>query len=140
MLPLSALIVFMLAGNSIDGLWKKSWNGAELRAGSPFPLLEQLQRTILARKNSLKRECRRRSSCDGLWKKSWNGADPESVIKPFEQRDLAVDSRVAEYLRVLIVSNGIVEYLPNEQNGRNSSLPTLLDQVAESGSNCWTRT
>lgn len=53
---------------------------------------------------------------------------PESVIKRFEQRDHAVDSRgVAEYLRALVVTNGIAEYLPDEQTGRTSSLPTLVN-------------
>ena len=52
---------------------------------------------------------------------------PESVIKRFEQRDHAVDSRgVAEYLRALVVTNAIAEYLPDEQSGKPSSLPTLV--------------
>lgn len=53
---------------------------------------------------------------------------PESVIKRFEQRDHAVDSKgVAEYLRALVVTNAIEEYLPDEQSGKPSSLPTLVD-------------
>lgn len=52
---------------------------------------------------------------------------PESVIKRFEQRDHAVDSRgVAEYLRALVVTNAIAEYLPDEETGKPSSLPTLV--------------
>lgn len=52
---------------------------------------------------------------------------PESVIKRFEQRDHAVDSRgVAEYLKALVVTNAIAEYLPDEQTGKPSSLPTLV--------------
>jgi hypothetical protein len=52
---------------------------------------------------------------------------PESVIKRFEQRDHAVDSRgVAEYLRALVVTNAITEYLPDEETGKPSSLPTLV--------------
>lgn len=52
---------------------------------------------------------------------------PESVIKRFEERDRAVDSRgVAEYLRALVVTNGIAEYLPDEESGKSSSLPTLV--------------
>ncbi|KAK4787889.1 hypothetical protein SAY86_011722 [Trapa natans] len=64
-----------------------------------------------------------------------NKHSPESVIKRFEQRDHAVDSRgVAEYLRALVVTNGIVEYLPDEQNGRSSSLPTLLEELKQRAS------
>ena len=54
-------------------------------------------------------------------------SSPESVIKWFEQRDRAVDSRgVAEYLRALVVTNAISEYLPDEDSGKASSLPTLV--------------
>lgn len=49
------------------------------------------------------------------------------MIKRFEQRDHAVDSKgVAEYLRALVVTNAIAEYLPDEQTGKPSSLPTLV--------------
>ena len=49
------------------------------------------------------------------------------MIKRFEQRDHALDSRgVAEYLRALVVTNAIAEYLPDEQAGKPSSLPTLV--------------
>lgn len=52
---------------------------------------------------------------------------PESVIKRFEQRVHAVDSRgVAEYLRALVVTNALSEYLPDEETGKPSSLPTLV--------------
>ena len=52
---------------------------------------------------------------------------PESVIKRFEQRDHEVDSRgVAEYLRALVVTNAIAEYLPDEQSGKPSTLPLLV--------------
>lgn len=52
---------------------------------------------------------------------------PESVIQRFEQRAHAVDSRgVAEYLRALVATNAISEYLPDEQSGKPSSLPSLV--------------
>lgn len=54
-------------------------------------------------------------------------SSPESVIKRFEQRDRAVDSRgVAEYLRALVITNAISEYLPDEDSGKTSSLPILV--------------
>jgi len=49
------------------------------------------------------------------------------VIKRFEERDRAVDSRgVAEYLRALVVTNAIAEYLPDEESGKPSGIPTLV--------------
>lgn len=54
-------------------------------------------------------------------------SSPEGVIKRFEERDHAVDSRgVAEYIKALVVTNAIAEYLPDEQSGRPSSLPSLV--------------
>uniref|UniRef100_A0A803L2Q5 AAA+ ATPase domain-containing protein n=1 Tax=Chenopodium quinoa TaxID=63459 RepID=A0A803L2Q5_CHEQI len=64
-----------------------------------------------------------------------NKHSPESVIKRFEQRDLAVDSRgVIEYLRALVSTNAIAEYLPDEQSGKPSSLPTLLQELKQRAS------
>ncbi|CAH2070149.1 unnamed protein product, partial [Thlaspi arvense] len=55
---------------------------------------------------------------------------PEAVVQRFEQREHAVDSRgVAEYIRALVVTNAIAEYLPDEQTGKPSSLPTLLQEL-----------
>ncbi|KAF7148735.1 hypothetical protein RHSIM_Rhsim03G0200000 [Rhododendron simsii] len=59
-----------------------------------------------------------------------NKHSPEDVIRRFELRDHAVDSRgVAEYIKALVVTNAIAEYLPNEQSGRPSSLPSLLQEL-----------
>ncbi|KAL5999045.1 ATP-dependent zinc metalloprotease FTSH 11, chloroplastic/mitochondrial [Asimina triloba] len=64
-----------------------------------------------------------------------NKHSPESVIKRFEQRDHSIDSRgVTEYLRALVVTNAIAEYLPDEQSGRPSNLPTLVDPKASNKS------
>ncbi|KAJ4955790.1 hypothetical protein NE237_012573 [Protea cynaroides] len=64
-----------------------------------------------------------------------NKHSPESVIKRFEQRDHAVDSRgVAEYLRALVVTNAIAEYLPDEESGKPSGLPTLLQELKQRAS------
>ncbi|KAK8930777.1 hypothetical protein KSP39_PZI016147 [Platanthera zijinensis] len=61
-----------------------------------------------------------------------NKHSPESVIRRFEQRDHAVDSRgVAEYLRALVVTNSIAEYLPDGQSGKPSSLPMLLQELKD---------
>lgn len=49
------------------------------------------------------------------------------MIKRFEQREHDVDSRgVAEYLRALVATNAIAEYLPDEQSGKPSALPSLV--------------
>ncbi|XP_042481242.1 ATP-dependent zinc metalloprotease FTSH 11, chloroplastic/mitochondrial-like [Macadamia integrifolia] len=64
-----------------------------------------------------------------------NKHSPESVIKRFEERDHVVDSRgVAEYLRALVVTNAIAEYLPDEGSGKPSGLPTLLQELKQRAS------
>lgn len=64
-----------------------------------------------------------------------NKHSPESVIRRFEQRNHAVDSKgVAEYLRALVVTNALAEYLPDEQSGKPSSLPTLLQELKQRAS------
>ncbi|CAH8288007.1 unnamed protein product [Eruca vesicaria subsp. sativa] len=55
---------------------------------------------------------------------------PEAVVQRFEQREHAVDSRgVAEYIRALVITNAIAEYLPDDQTGKPSTLPTLLQEL-----------
>ncbi|XP_019425931.1 PREDICTED: ATP-dependent zinc metalloprotease FTSH 11, chloroplastic/mitochondrial [Lupinus angustifolius] len=64
-----------------------------------------------------------------------NKHSPEAVIKRFEQRDCAVDSSgVAEYLRALVVTNAIAEYLPDEESGKPSGLPTLFQELKQRAS------
>ncbi|KAJ6359344.1 hypothetical protein OIU76_000969, partial [Salix suchowensis] len=64
-----------------------------------------------------------------------NKHSPESVIKRFEQRDHAVNSKgVVEYLKALVVTNSIAEYLPDEQSGKPSSLPALLQELKQHAS------
>ncbi|KAL2339647.1 hypothetical protein Fmac_007587 [Flemingia macrophylla] len=64
-----------------------------------------------------------------------NKHSPESVIKHFEGRKGAVDSRgVVEYLRALVITNAISEYLPNEEYGKPSRLPTLLQELMQRAS------
>lgn len=56
-------------------------------------------------------------------------SSPESVVKHFEQRDHAVDSRgVAEYIRAIVATNAIAEYLPDEESGKPSTLPQLVTE------------
>ncbi|XP_042022076.1 ATP-dependent zinc metalloprotease FTSH 9, chloroplastic/mitochondrial-like isoform X3 [Salvia splendens] len=51
------------------------------------------------------------------------------------ERAHAVDSRgVAEYLRALVSTDAIAEYLPNEQSGKPSSLPFLLQELKQRAS------
>ncbi|KAL7003572.1 ATP-dependent zinc metalloprotease FTSH 11, chloroplastic/mitochondrial, variant 2 [Sarracenia purpurea var. burkii] len=64
-----------------------------------------------------------------------NKHSPEAVIRRFDQRDRAVDSRgVAEYIRALVATNAIAEYLPDEQSGKPSSLPALLQELKQRAS------
>ncbi|KAM0938464.1 putative peptidase M41, AAA+ ATPase domain, ATPase, AAA-type, core, peptidase, FtsH [Dioscorea sansibarensis] len=61
-----------------------------------------------------------------------NKHSPELVIKRFEQRSHAVDSKgVAEYLRALVVTNALAEYLPDEASGKPSGLPALLQELKQ---------
>ncbi|PWA13744.1 AAA+ ATPase domain-containing protein [Artemisia annua] len=58
-----------------------------------------------------------------------NKHSPEAVIRRFEQRQYAVDSKgVAEYIRALVATNAIAEYLPDEQSGKPSGLPALVSR------------
>ncbi|KAF7816717.1 ATP-dependent zinc metalloprotease FTSH 11, chloroplastic/mitochondrial-like [Senna tora] len=64
-----------------------------------------------------------------------NKHSPESVIKRFEERDRAVDSRgVVEYLRALVATNAIAEFLPDGESGKPSSLPSLLQELKQRAS------
>uniref|UniRef100_A0A1D1YWW8 ATP-dependent zinc metalloprotease FTSH 11, chloroplastic/mitochondrial n=1 Tax=Anthurium amnicola TaxID=1678845 RepID=A0A1D1YWW8_9ARAE len=61
-----------------------------------------------------------------------NKHSPESVIKRFEERNHAVDSLgVAEYIRALVMTNALADYLPDEQSGRSSRLPMLLQELKQ---------
>ncbi|VFQ72665.1 unnamed protein product [Cuscuta campestris] len=61
-----------------------------------------------------------------------NKDSPELVIKRFEDRAYAVDSRgVAEYLRALVATNAIAEFLPDEDSGKPSTLPSLLQELKQ---------
>jgi ATP-dependent metalloprotease len=52
---------------------------------------------------------------------------PGAVVKRFEQREHATDSQgVVEYLRALLLTNSISEYLPDDRSGKASTLPTLV--------------
>lgn len=65
----------------------------------------------------------------------FNKHSPESVIKRFEQRSHAVDSKgVVEYLRALVVTNAIADYLADEHSGKPSSLSTLLQELKQRAS------
>ncbi|XP_027351183.1 ATP-dependent zinc metalloprotease FTSH 11, chloroplastic/mitochondrial-like isoform X2 [Abrus precatorius] len=65
----------------------------------------------------------------------FNKHSPECVIKHFEEREGAVDSRgVVEYLRALVITNAIAEYLPNEESGKPSTLHTLLQELKQRAS------
>ncbi|KAG6605772.1 ATP-dependent zinc metalloprotease FTSH 11, chloroplastic/mitochondrial, partial [Cucurbita argyrosperma subsp. sororia] len=61
-----------------------------------------------------------------------NKKSPESVIRRFEQRDHAVDSKgVVEYLRALVLTDEIADYLPDSDVGRPSTLSTLLQELKQ---------
>jgi hypothetical protein len=52
---------------------------------------------------------------------------PEAVISRFHERNHSMDSRgVVEFIRALVATKAIAEYLPDESTGKPSSLPTLV--------------
>ncbi|XP_057818178.2 ATP-dependent zinc metalloprotease FTSH 11, chloroplastic/mitochondrial isoform X2 [Cryptomeria japonica] len=64
-----------------------------------------------------------------------NKHGPHAVIKRFEQREHAADSRaVAEYLKALVATNLISEYLPDEQSAKPAGLPALLLELKQRAS------
>lgn len=59
---------------------------------------------------------------------------PQAVIDRFERREHATDGQtVVEYLRALVATNGIAEYLPDERTGRLSGLPALVSSLDHTG-------
>ncbi|KAM0019690.1 hypothetical protein Hdeb2414_s0025g00658701 [Helianthus debilis subsp. tardiflorus] len=64
-----------------------------------------------------------------------NDFSPESVIKRFEQREYAVDSKgIVEYIRALVATDTISEYLGDDQSGKPSTLSALLQEMKERAS------
>lgn len=64
-----------------------------------------------------------------------NKHSPHAVIKRFEQGEHAADSRaVAEYLKALVATNLITEYLPDEQSAKPAGLPALLLELKQRAS------
>lgn len=61
-----------------------------------------------------------------------NKHSPDAVIKRFERRGHATDAQVVvEYLRALVLTNAISEYLSDERSGKTSSLPALLQDLKQ---------
>ncbi|KAH7281840.1 hypothetical protein KP509_36G065900 [Ceratopteris richardii] len=55
---------------------------------------------------------------------------PEATIKRFEQRIHSTDAQcVAEYIRALVLTNAISDYLIDEYNGKSATLPALLEEL-----------
>ncbi|KAL2527409.1 ATP-dependent zinc metalloprotease FTSH 11 [Abeliophyllum distichum] len=97
----------------------------------PFWRQEKLLDRLIAEADANPKDAAKQSSLLA----ELNKHSPESVIQRFEQRAHAVDSRgVAEYLRALVATNAIAEYLPDEQLGKPSSLPSLLQELKQRAS------
>ncbi|KAK1285751.1 hypothetical protein QJS10_CPB20g02031 [Acorus calamus] len=127
-LPLAALFLGMLASvrRGFEGIVARGWLNW-------WPFLGQekrLERLIAEADADPKDPAKQAALLAELNKHS-----PESVLTRFEQRDHTVDSRgVAEYIRALVITNAIAEYLPDEQAGKPSSLPLLVDPKASNRS------
>ncbi|XP_065868431.1 ATP-dependent zinc metalloprotease FTSH 11, chloroplastic/mitochondrial [Euphorbia lathyris] len=119
------------------GLWTRAKRGLENFLASdwlswlPFWHQEKRLERLIAEAEANPKDADKQSALLA----ELNKHSPESVIKRFEQRDHAVDSKgVAEYLRALVITNAIAEYLPDEQSGKPSSLPALLQELKQRAS------
>ncbi|CAM8973481.1 unnamed protein product [Rhodiola kirilowii] len=122
------LLVFLI------GVWTRIKKGMEAILGSewmswwPFGQEEMRMERLIAEAEANPLDAEKQSAL----LVELNKHSPESVIKRFEQRDHAVNSQaVAEYLKALVVTNAISEYLPDEQSGKPSSLPALLQELKQ---------
>ncbi|KAM5573574.1 hypothetical protein ABKV19_013220 [Rosa sericea] len=125
------LVVFFM------GLWETARRGFEKALASewfswwPFWRQEKRLERLIAEADADPKDPVKQSALFA----ELNKHSPESVIKRFEQRDHVVDSRgVAEYLRALVVTDAISEYLPNDESGKPSTLPSLLQELKQRAS------
>lgn len=110
--------------------WKKmtAFSFSDWLSWWPLWKREKRLEQLLAQANANPRDASKQSALLA----ELNKHSPEAVIKRFEQRDHATDSRaVAEYLRALVVTNTISEYLPDERSGKSSGLPALLLELKQ---------
>ncbi|KAK0598138.1 hypothetical protein LWI29_031968 [Acer saccharum] len=125
------LVVFLI------GVWTRLRSGVEKMMRSdwlswwPFWRQEKRLEQLLAEANANPKDAAKQTAL----LTELNKQSPESVIKRFEQREHEADSRgVAEYLRALVVTNAIAEYLPDEESGKPSALPSLLQELKQRAS------
>ncbi|KAH9308865.1 hypothetical protein KI387_036776 [Taxus chinensis] len=110
----------------VKGLWSSEWL-------SWWPLWRQHRKLerLLAQADANPRDASKQSAL----LTELNKHSPHAVIKRFEQREHAADSRaVAEYLKALVATNLISEYLPDEGSAKPSSLPALLLELKQRAS------
>lgn len=114
-------------------VWKKmtAFSFSDWFSWWPLWQREKKLEQLLAQANANPRDASKQSALLA----ELNKHSPEAVIKRFEQRDHATDSQaVAEYLRALVVTNAISEYLPDERSGKPSGLPALLLELKQRAS------
>ncbi|KZV36443.1 ATP-dependent zinc metalloprotease FTSH 11, chloroplastic/mitochondrial-like [Dorcoceras hygrometricum] len=118
--------VFVRLKNGFEGVLSSDWFG-----WWPFQRQEKRLEKLIADADANPKDAAKQ----GLLLAELNKQSPESVIQRFEQRAHIVDSRgVAEYIRALVATNAIAEYLPDEQSGKASSLPSLLQELKQRAS------
>ncbi|XP_073129796.1 ATP-dependent zinc metalloprotease FTSH 11, chloroplastic/mitochondrial [Henckelia pumila] len=118
--------VFVRLKNGFEGVLSSDWF-----SWWPFRRQEKRLERLIADADASPKDAGKQS----LLLAELNKHSPESVIQRFEQRAHVVDSRgVAEYIRALVATNGIAEYLPDEQSGKASSLPSLLQELKQRAS------
>ncbi|THU72063.1 hypothetical protein C4D60_Mb04t08140 [Musa balbisiana] len=127
-LPLMLYLMGVLASarKSLNALLMSEW-----LSWWPFWRKEQRLERLIADADANPKDAARESALLA----ELNKHSPEAVIRRFEQRNHAIDSKgVAEYLRALVVTNALAEYLPDESSGKPSSLPTLLQELKQRAS------
>ncbi|CAN6579659.1 unnamed protein product [Malus baccata var. baccata] len=125
------LVVFLM------GLWATTRSGFSKVLASdwfswwPFSQQEKRLERLIAEADANPKDAVKQSALLA----ELNKHSPQSVIKRFEQRDHSVDSKgVAEYLRALVVTDAISDYLPDDESGKPSSLPLLLQELKQRAS------
>ncbi|KAM1236499.1 hypothetical protein ACFX2F_037600 [Malus domestica] len=125
------LVVFLM------GLWATTRSGFSNVLASdwfswwPFSQQEKRLERLIAEADANPKDAVKQSALLA----ELNKHSPQSVIKRFEQRDHSVDSKgVAEYLRALVVTDAISDYLPDDESGKPSSLPLLLQELKQRAS------
>ncbi|BBN17942.1 ATP-dependent metalloprotease [Marchantia polymorpha subsp. ruderalis] len=116
--------------DSLARVWAKVKRNTIFQFVTMWPAWQQkkrLERLLAQADANPKDPAKQAAFLSELYKQS-----PQAVIERFERREHATDGQsVVEYLRALIATNTITEFLPDERSGRTSGLPALLQDLKQ---------